>query len=183
MKDAFSLLLRDPAATAARCREGRQLSQLAVFSIVALLLGGGIFGAILGAERSSLQALYSALKLSAAWFLSLVLCVPSYYALVGLLGQNARFRELTALVLLATGRAALVLLALAPVVWLVADVYDDYHKVVLAAALAYGGAGLAAVGVLARRAPRHSRRGLEALLMVGCFFLIGGQVAWALRPY
>jgi hypothetical protein len=93
-------------------------------------------------------------------------------------------RAISAAVLVATGRASAVLLALLPVFWFASITLPDtglgYHRVVTLAVILYAGSGLAAIGVMREALGRKS---LLLLLFVGIFTLVAGQSAWTLRPF
>ena len=90
---------------------------------------------------------------------------------------------MVALTLAAAGRAALVLLAFAPLLWLAYDLGLGYHAAALAATGAYGLAGLAALGVVLRGLGRRAHAITTALAFVAVFVAAGGQTGWILRPY
>ena len=175
-------LLRRPSALAADCREGRQLHSIARDSLILLAAGGAIFGAVLGTLRGDVQIAYGAIKMPAAFLTTLVLSVPAFYGVSAAYGRPWPLPRLLALVLAASARAALVLVAVSPVLWLAMDLGLGYHLSVLAASLAYGVAGLAALAVLL-----SGFRGPAALRTAAVFglilFAVGSQVAWSLRPY
>ena len=88
-----------------------------------------------------------------------------------------------ALGLAAGARASLVLLALAPVLWLVIDRGAGYHAVKLGAVLAYAVAGLSALGLIVQALGRGPGSTATAAGFVATFLVVGGQTAWILRPY
>jgi hypothetical protein len=92
-------------------------------------------------------------------------------------------RSVVSLALAAAARSSLVLLAFAPALWLAVDCGLGYHAASLAAAVAYGVAGLAALGVLVRGIGAGEGRVLTTLAFIAMFFAVGGQTAWILRPY
>jgi hypothetical protein len=117
----------------------------------------------------------------------LAVCTPAFYGLTAVLGRGLRLRSLIALILAASARASLVLFALLPVLWLAVDVWGDsprdYQRLTMSAALIYGCAGLAGLGIMLR-ALGTSLRSLPLLLgFLGTFFLVAGQTAWSLRPF
>jgi hypothetical protein len=85
--------------------------------------------------------------------------------------------------LAAGARLSLVLLASTPFLWLLIDLGASYPLVKLVAALVYGLAGLAALGLLVKGLGAERGRAAIVTLFVGTFMLTGAQVAWVLRPY
>lgn len=176
-------LLRDPGEVAGRCERPEGLRELALTALCCLVLGAAVFGAVVGSFRGGAQIAFSAVKLPLALLVTLVVCAPAFHGLTLGFGGSARFREVAALVLSASARAALVLLAFAPVLWLAVDLGLSYHASVLLASLMYLTSGLAALGIVLRGLGGS----LRALLTVGAaglvFFAVLGQTAWMLRPF
>ena len=182
MLSTLESLLRHPSAVAGDCRDGRQLQTIARDSLILVAVGGVIFGAVLGTLRGDVQIAYGAIKMPLAFLATLVLSVPAFYGVSAAYGQAWPLSRLVALVLAASARAALVLVALSPALWLAMDLGLGYHLSVLAASAAYAVAGIAALAVLLA-----GLRGPTALRTAGVFalilFAVGSQVAWSLRPY
>ncbi len=182
--DHLSLIVGKPREVATLCSDDRELRALALLALGLLVVGCGSFGLVLGWVRSPLQGFYAAVKLPLAWLVTLGVCVPAYYALSASFGAPLRLRAISAAVLVATGRASAVLLALLPVLWFASITLPDtglgYHRVVTLAVILYAGSGLAAIGVMREALGRKS---LLLLLFVGIFTLVAGQSAWTLRPF
>lgn len=176
-------LLRAPSDIAASCREDRDTRAIALASLGAVALGSAVFGAVIGSFRGQEQILYAAIKVPLAMLITLALSAPAFHALAAVLGRPWPMRSVVALVLASAGRSSLVLLAFAPVLWLLIDLGLGYHASSVAAWLAYAVAGLAALGVLVRGIGAGPGRALTALAFVAVFFAVGGQAAWILRPY
>lgn len=179
----IALLLRDPKEVARRCLEEEGLRPLALGSIASLVLGAAVFGGVVGSFRGGEQILYAAVKVPLAMLGALVICVPAFHAIAATLGRAWPLRTVIALTMASAGRAALVLLAFAPMLWLGYDLGLGYHAAVLAAAGAYALAGLAALGVLLRGLGRQKHAVATALAFAAVFLAAGGQTSWSLRPY
>lgn len=178
-----SRLLRAPAEVAASCREDRDIRAITLTSLGAIALGSAVFGGVIGSFRGEAQILYAAIKVPLAMLITLALCVPAFHALAAVLGRPWPMRSIIALALASAGRSSLLLLAFAPVLWLLIDLGLAYHASSVAAGLAYAASGLAALGVLVRGIGAGQGRGLTAVAFVAVFFAVGGQAAWILRPY
>jgi len=176
-------LLRSPARIAERCREDSDLRPLVVASMLAIAVGGALFGAALGAPKGALQATYAAIKLPLAMLAALVVCTPAFHVLNAGLAAPQPLRSIVALTLAATARAALVLLACTPGLWLTMDSLFGYHQSVLAASGCYLLAGTAAVGVLVRGLTPGPKGLVVAFAFLCVLFPVGGQTAWMLRPF
>jgi hypothetical protein len=179
----LSELLRRPGEIAARCVQERDLRALTATSLISIATCSALFGATVGAQRGGLQIVYSGLKVPLASFVTLVACVPAYYAFAHVFGRSFSLRSVVALTLASLARASLVLVAAVPVLWWMIDSEVGYHRTAVWAAIAYALAGLAALGVMLRGLGRDHSAWLTALLFVGLFGLVGGQTAWVLRPY
>jgi hypothetical protein len=138
---------------------------------------------VLGSFRGGLQIGYSALKLPLALLTTLVVCVPAFHALSIGFGGKPRFTTTAALTLTAAARAALVLVGLAPVLWLAVDRGLGYHASVFLASLMYLVSGLAAVGIVLRGLGGSIRSWVTAAACALVFFGVLGQTAWMLRPF
>lgn len=177
-------LLRAPGDIAVSCRrETADVRPIALTSLAAIVLGAAAFGGVLGSFRGGAQIVYGAIKVPLAIIATLAICTPAFHALAAVLGRPWPLRSVISLTLAAAGRSSLVLLAFTPALWLALDVGIGYHAGALAASLAYGLAGLAALGVLVRGIGAGQGRVLTALAFMGMFFAVGGQTAWILRPY
>jgi hypothetical protein len=176
-------LLRSPASVAEHCRSERDPRPLFLAALLSTFSGALVFGAVLATSRGGLQLLYSAAKLPLALLGTLILVVPALHAILAGVGRPLRMSSVATLVLAASGRAALVLLSLSPVVWLAFDRGLGYHGGVLLAAGCYALAGLAALELLRKGVGSD----LQSALAIACFGLVllptAGQTAWMLRPF
>ncbi|MFK7992368.1 MAG: hypothetical protein AB8I08_40480 [Sandaracinaceae bacterium] len=179
----ISLLLRNPGEVARRCIEEDRLTPLVIASLAAVTVGAAVFGGVVGSFRGGVQIGYGAIKMPLALLGALVLSVPAFHAVAASLGRAWPLRAVVALTLSAAGRAALVLLATAPMLWLALDLGLGYHAAALASVLAYGVAGLSALGVLLRGLGTGKHRIATALAFAFVFLAAGSQTSWVLRPY
>ncbi len=176
-------LLREPLEVARSCHEPSNLRPLARTALLIIVIGGAAFGAAVGSYRGGWQTGFAALKIPLATLATLVVCVPAFYALAASFGRIWPMRTVIALLLAAGARCALVLLALAPIVWLAIDLGASYHASKLLAALAYSLAGLSALLLTLRALGPQPGRPAAAVCGRAGFLLVGGQCAWLLRPY
>jgi hypothetical protein len=176
-------LLRSPGEVARACREDGDLRAIALVSLASIVSGAAAFGGVVGSFRGGAQIAYAALKLPLAVVVTLAIAAPAFHAIAASFGRAWPMRSVVALALAAAARSSLVLLALSPALWLLLDWGGDYHLAAVAASLAYGVAGLSALGVLVRGLGEGPNRAVTALAFVGIFFAVGGQASWILRPY
>ena len=179
----FDELLRSPKRSADRAVTGRELEPLVLAALVAIVVGSSVFGGVLATSRGGLQLFYSATKLPLAILGTLVLVVPAFYAIAAALGRPRSLRSAVGLVLAGAARAALVLVAFTPLVWLALDAGMGYHKGVLLASACYAISGLAALQLILHGMGADFR----ALVILACFASVmapvGAQTAWMLRPF
>jgi hypothetical protein len=176
-------ILRAPEAVARRCREERDLPALVATALTVIAAGSAVFGGVVGSMRGGAQILFAAIKMPLVILVTLALCGPAFHVLAAVFGRPWSLRTVVSMVLSAGARASLVQLALAPALWLFIDCGASYHAVKLAAVVAYGLAGLAALGVLTRGLGDGPGKGITFAAFVGLYLLAGGQTAWILRPY
>jgi len=177
-------LLRSPSDLAHRCHHDQSLRRVVITSLCVIVFGNLVFGAVLGSFRGELgQISLSAVKLTLATMGTLVVCGPAFHAIAAAMGRPWPARTVIALSLAAAARAALVLLAVAPLLWLAMNLGLSYHASALMAACAYGMGGLAALGILLRGLGAGSGRLGATLAFVAVFTAVGAQAAWSMRPY
>ncbi len=176
-------LLRDPGAIAARCVEERELGSLARTAMTCLVLGACVLGGVLGTFRGGAQIPLAAAKLPLVLLATLSLSAPAFYALANALGKSWSFRTVVSLSLAASARAALVLAALAPPLWLAIDLGLGYHGSALAAVMVVAIGGALGVSIVLR-ALGGTLAGLTSGLACGAVFLaVLAQAAWISRPF
>lgn len=181
--ELFDELLRAPKRSAERSVTGDDLPAFVLSTLAAVVIGAGTFGAVLATSRGGVQLLYSALKLPMALLATLVLVVPAFHAIAGALGRPLAFRGVVALSLAATARAALLLVAFAPAMWLALDLGVGYHDGVLLAVACYGVAGLAALRLLLHGVGFSPRGAMIVAVSALVVCPVGGQTAWLFRPF
>jgi hypothetical protein len=176
-------LLRQPSIVARRCIGEDGLEHLVPVWIAVIVVGAATFGAVIGTHRGDLQVLYAGLKLPLVFLATLALSVPAFHGLATALDRAWSFRATVALALAAAARASLVLIAVAPPLWLAVDWGVGYHASAVLSACCYGLAGLAALGLMLRGLGPATGRVTAALTFAAVFLCVGGQSAWLLRPY
>ena len=187
----LELLLRDPDAflVALDLAESSPAADATLAALTRVLLGAvavgaGLFGSIVGAHRGGLQVLACSVKVPLILLLTLVVCAAPFIAFARAARLPLTPRAVIALALASCARFALVLLGLAPFVWLMEGWSLGYHRVILAVVGVCAVAGVAAGRLLfsglARSGPAGTRVGLAFLAV---FALVGAQTSWILRPF
>lgn len=178
-------LLRDRAAIVTRIAEGRDLAAIVRAMVATIAVAMTIVGAALGLHRGGVQIGYAAIKLPLVLLGTAALSAPALTAIGAALGRRARLAEDLALVVTALAFGALLLASCAPLI-LAAEAFEvPYHKLILVVVALFACAGLASlrvvVGALAKERAPGAAAAIAGLCVV--FALVGGQLAWALRPY
>jgi len=182
---AVELLLRDRTGLLGRIERGEALPGLARAAVVTCALGAAAFGASLGLHRGGWQVAFAGMKLPLVLLLTAAVCAPTLSALRAVIHGTANLQRDLALVLSALALSGLVLAALAPLVLLGVSLSAPYHGLALLVVGSCAIAGLAGLGLLVRGLRRMSGRAgyLVAVCLLPVFVLVGGQMAWTLRPY
>ena len=176
----------------------RRQSNLVLFSVTAIAIGAGAYGAVMGCWRDPWQALYTGLKLPLVILLTTLGNGLLNGMLAPLLGFNATFRQSLTIVLLTFATASVILGALSPValfvVWNTPPLSaatqlssPEYGlmQLTLAALIACAGVAgnLHVLPLLSEwtRCAAVARKVLVAWLAGNLF--LGSQVCWVLRPF
>jgi hypothetical protein len=176
----------------------RSRSRLVWFSIAAIVVGSGLYGAVVGSWRDSWQALHNGIKLPLVILLTALGNGLLNGMLASLLGLNLGFRQSLVLVLISFAMASLILGALSPValflVWNTpplgastgfASLEYGFLQLTLAVFIASAGilGNLRLLPLLRRwtNKPAVARKVLFAWLAGNLF--LGSQLAWILRPF
>jgi hypothetical protein len=154
-----------------------------------------VYGAVFGGWHGPRLSAYVALKFPLVLLLTSALTLVFSWLAARLLGLPLRFGQVAVLILLGLAVASLLLASLSPVAWLFihcspapdADARTAHNVLYLMHTLFVGGCGLAGTAVLWRamrriEAPRRIVRTVW-LLWVLTYALVGGEVAWVLRPF
>lgn len=177
-------ILRDPTAIAERCIDERNLHRLVSTALVSIVVGASLFGAAVGSFRGGVQIAFAAIKLPIVLIATLVVFAPALFGLSRSLGRAWSFGTVVALATSSIARAALVLGALAPPLWLALDAgIVGYHLGTLLAVAMMGAAGVMSLAIGTAVLSPTPRDGALALLAGAVFFAALGQSSWVLRPY
>jgi hypothetical protein len=179
------LLLRDRAGTLARIRAGADPKPILATMVATIAVAMAIVGAALGSYRGGVQIAYAAIKLPLVLLGAAALSAPALSAIGAALGRRSRLAADLTLVMSAVAFGALLLAATTPLILLGRAIELDYHRMIVGTVIAFGVAGCATLrmivqGVTAEHAPGW-RSAIAGLCCV--FALVGGQLAWAMRPY
>ena len=160
--------------------------------LVAVGLGGGCYGAVmggfggLGVDRA-VQIVYSAAKVPMLLLATTIIAAPSFFVLNSLLGLRNDFGAAFRAVLGTQAAIAIILAALAPytAVWYLST--TDYHEATTFNALMFAIASIAAQWQLRRRyralEAKNRRHAQMRRIWVVLYAFVGIQMGWFLRPF
>lgn len=171
-----------------RCRPGSMDARKA---LVALILCGGFYGAVMGTFGESgprgLQMLYSSLKVPILIGVTFALSLPAYSVVATLLGLRDDLAESIRALLVTQAVLTILLASFSPftLLWYASSL--DYSHALLFNALMFALASLSAQRVLAslfrpliERDPRHQTM---MRVWLGAYAFVGIQMGWVLRPF
>lgn len=172
--------------------------QRLLWCVAIVVVGAGLYGAVMGAWRDGLQAVYTGIKLPLVILLTTLGNALLNGMLAPLLGLNLTFRQSLLLVLMTFAIAAVMLGALSPVaafvVWNIPPltaatrlVSPEYGmlQLTLVVFIAYAGVtGNLCLVPLLRRLSGSAAVGRKVLLAcLAVNLLLGSQICWVLRPF
>ena len=166
--------------------------------VLVMAAGAALYGAALGAWHGGRQTLYAAIKLPVVLLLTSALTLLLNWLVGTILGLRLGFVHVAVLTLVALATAGLPLASLAPIAWFFTvslpppstDARLAHNLLYLLHTTQVGGCGLAGTAalwqLLRRLRPdatdaRRLRTVFAAWLLT--FALVGGEVAWSLRPF
>lgn len=174
---------------------GSRLGRTVVWLLVVMTVGAAAYGAVLGAWHGGFQILYAAVKLPLVLVVTSILTLAFNWMTGYLLGLRIGLLKAAATNFLVLATGALVLASLTPVAWLFGfsaphpaltertthNLLYLFHTGLVALS------GLAGTVVLwrslARLAGHRGRAARIFVIWLATFSIVGGEVAWALRPF
>jgi hypothetical protein len=180
----IDLLLRDRALMLVRIQHGGTGTILKTMTAT-IAVAMAIVGAALGSYRGGEQIVYAAIKLPLVLLGTAALSAPALTAIGVAVGRRARFASDLALVMSALAFGALLLCACTPLLMLGRAVELPYHQMILVTVTCFAIAGFASLHMVVKALASEGSRGWGSGVVGLCivFVLVGGQLAWALRPY
>ncbi len=152
--------------------------------LLLLLLGAGLFGAVVGSYDGGWQLLYAGVKLPAVLLLASVVSLPALRVLHAREGRSVSTWRAGLAALVGCARVALLSTALAPVFWLIYSLNPPY---VMAILMLVGGLTLVGlpglVTVTRALSPSGGLRFGPTIATIGLMGLVMAQSGWILRPF
>lgn len=185
-------LLRDRKEFLEEIYQGIKLKS----KITALLISSSCFfalyGAIIGAFHSPLQALSSAIKLPALYLITLIVCLPTLYILNVLFGSKQSIGQHFTFLLSTISVIAILLCGFAPVALFFLITVNDYHFFMVLNVSIFAITGIIGVSflyqVMKPVADNDKDQGIKVRTNIlrfwlGLYGFVGSQLGWTLRPF
>ena len=138
-------VLKNRGQLFANIHDNRNTKNYLIDFQVAIFLFALIYGASMGLYSGGMQILFSALKIPLLLFLTLYICLPTFYVLDSLVGGALSFRQMLQILLAGFTIMATILLAFLPVSLFFLLTTADYTFVVLLNVAIFVIGGLGAV--------------------------------------
>jgi len=190
--DNFSIVgavLRNQTQFFEEIRQGIDLPEKITKLFIAIITFLTIYGAVLGSGHP-FQALSAALKLPLVFFGSVVACLPTLYIFDIFLGSKRSLSQTLAVLFTATTTAAVLLFSFAPITIvfrLTSNGYQFFSILNVGFLLVTTTIGIFTLERGLRHTTHDGKTGIfsEAIYVIWIFIflLVGGQLAWGLRPF
>ena len=189
------LVARRRAELLDELKRGKNPGRLLTQMIVVMTLGAAFYGAVLGSWRGDAQIVYAAVKLPLVLLSTTALTLVFNWMSALILGLRLRFAQVALLSILALAVAALVLASLVPVIMLFtlsappasSTARATHNLLYLLHVVVVAGAGVLGVrtlrGLLEDLSGDPRRARTVHLVWLVTFAFVGGEIAWALRPF
>jgi len=149
------------------------------------------YGLIMGSYNSFQQALVSGIKIWGLFFMTLIICFPSFYIVQLLLGSKVGIKQLAVILLSGFVLTSVVIVAFAPIVLFFQMSGDNYHFLQLLHVFIFVFSGffgmrlvLEALKQAFEKTGVYPKIGLTAFrIWVLIFAFVGIQLSWNLRPF
>jgi hypothetical protein len=192
---ALASLLEWRSAILGDVLAGRRLRPQGVNLLTLMIAGAAAYGAVLGMWHGPTLALYCAIKFPLVLLLTTAITIVFSWMAGALLGLPLAPGQVIVLNLLALGAAATLLASLVPVAWLFTysapppgTAERTTHNLLYLMHTGFvAGCGLGGMRLLwiALEETRRPRQVVVTVFLVWIvtYALVGGEVAWALRPF
>ena len=173
-------------------RENIEIEQKIKALSVSSFLFLAIYGLVLGAGHSALQAFVSMIKLPMLFLVTMLICAPSLHIFYILFGARQTIMQTITLLLTTGGTTSLLLLGFAPITFFFLITGENYFfykilNVIILGISGFLGANFLHQGIKIVVNPSAvegpTRRNLFLISWVLLYGFVGAQMAWALDPF
>ncbi|MBD2609836.1 actin-binding WH2 domain-containing protein [Nostoc punctiforme FACHB-252] len=183
--------LRDRQGFLEEVRQGIRLPNKIISLLVCSSLFLAIYGGIIGAYHSWMQALSSAIKLPALYLITLLICIPTLYFANVIFGSKRTFGQHLALVLTAVSITSVLLFSFAPITLFFLLTTNNYQFLILLNVVIFaltGFIGISALYQATNLVLEQDNEGSKTRQTILKFWLflyafVGSQLGWTLRPF
>jgi hypothetical protein len=184
-------LLRERQGFLEEIRQGIKLPSKIISLLVCSSLFLAMYGGIIGAYHSWMQALSSAVKLPALYLITLLICLPTLYFSNIIFGSKRSFPQHFALVLTAVSVTSVLLFSFAPITLFFLITTNNYQFLILLNVVIFSLTGFIGVSSLYQAAntvleqdgegSNIRKKIIRSWLFLYAF--VGSQLGWTLRPF
>lgn len=183
--------LRERQAFLEEIRQGSRLPSKIISLLVCSSLFLAIYGGIIGAYHSWMQALSSAVKLPALYLITLLICLPTLFFSNIIFGSKRTFSQHFALVLTAVSITSVLLFSFAPITLFFLISTNNYQFLILLNVVIFSFTGLIGVSslyqasniILEQDSEGSDTRKKIIRSWLFLYAFVGSQLGWTLRPF
>jgi hypothetical protein len=183
--------LRERQVFLEEIRQGVRLPNKIISLLVCSSLFLAIYGGIIGAYHSWMQALSSAVKLPALYLITLLICLPTLYFCNIIFGSKRNFAQHFALVLTAVSITSVLLFSFAPITLLFLITTNNYQFLILLNVFIFALTGFIGISslyqatnlVLEQEDEGNKTRKKALKFWLFLYAFVGSQLGWTLRPF
>lgn len=184
-------LLRDRNGFLEEVRQGTRLPNKIISLLVCSSIFLAIYGGIIGAYHSWMQALSSAIKLPALYLITLLICIPTLYFANIIFGSKRTFSQHLALVLTAVSVTSVLLFSFAPITLFFLITTNNYQFLILLNVFLFAITGFIGISslyhatslVLEQENEGSNTRQKILQFWLFLYAFVGSQLGWTLRPF
>lgn len=185
-------VLRDREQFFNQIRNAEQIDEKIKALSISAIIFLSVYGIVLGAGDSFLQAIVSMIKLPVLFLVTLIICAPSLHIFYILFGARQTIKQTIALLFTSVGTTSLLLLGLAPVTVFFLITSENYYfykvlNVVMLGISGFLGTYFLRLGIHMVINPGAEsgagRRNLFLSIWIFLYGFVGAQMAWALDPF
>ncbi len=184
-------LLRDRQGFLEEIRQGVRLPNKIISLLVCSSIFIAMYGGIIGAYHSWMQALSSAIKLPALYLITLLICLPTLYFANVIFGSKRTFVQHFALVLRAVSVTSVLLFSFAPITLFFLITTNNYQFLILLNVFIFALTGFIGISalyqamnlVLEQEDEGSKTRNKILQFWLFLYAFVGSQLGWTLRPF
>lgn len=184
-------LLRERQSFLEEIRQGIRLPNKIISLLVCSSLFLAMYGGIIGAYHSWMQALSSAVKLPALYLITLLVCLPTLFFANIIFGSKRTFAQHFALVLTAVSVTSVLLFSFAPITLFFLITTNNYQFLILLNVIVFSLTGFIGISSLYNattivleqddESSKTRKKIIQSWLLLYAF--VGSQLGWTLRPF